>query len=59
MFCFASSAVMAQHTLEKLLMKVTLKHDGSAKVIERRQVQVSEQGTEGYITFNNMPDVYK
>ena len=55
MLCFASSAVMAQHTLEKLLMKVTLKHDGSARVIERRHVQVSEQGTEGYISFNNMP----
>ena len=57
MLCLASSVATAQHTLEKLLMKVTLKHDGSARVIERRQVQVGEQGTEGYITFNNMPDM--
>ena len=57
LLCFASSAAMAQTTLEKLLMKVTLGHDGSARVIERRQVQVGEQGTEGYITFNNMPDM--
>ena len=57
LLCLSSSAVLAQHTLEKLLMKVTLKHDGSARVIERRYVQVGEQGTEGYITFNNMPDM--
>lgn len=57
LFCIVSAAVTAQHTLESLQMKVTLKRDGSARVIERRQVQVSEQGTEGYITFNEMPDM--
>ena len=48
---------VAQHTLQRLDMQVVLRHDGSASVTEVRQVQVSESGTEGYITFNDMGDI--
>lgn len=55
--CLIASAVMAQHTLESIYVNVTLHQDGTASVIELRKVQVSDQGTEGYITFNDMDDV--
>ena len=48
---------VAQHTLQRLDMQVVLRHDGSASVTEVRQVQVSESGTEGFITFDNMGDM--
>lgn len=57
LLCVISSAVCGQHSLDKLLMKVTLKKDGSARIIERRDVQVGTEGTEGFITFNNMDNM--
>ncbi len=52
--CFVMPAALAQHTLERLDMRVVLGKDGSASVTEWRQVEVSDEGTEGFITFNNM-----
>lgn len=55
--CFVASAAMAQHTLEKLFIRVILCQDGSAQVLEMRKVAVTNEGTEGFITFNNMGDI--
>lgn len=52
-----SPLLLAQHTLQQLEMKVMLRHDGSADIQEWRHVEVSEKGTEGFITFNRMPDM--
>ena len=38
-------------------MLVHLNQDGSADVTERRIAQMSDQGTEGFITFNDMGDI--
>ena len=57
LWSLVAPVVLAQHTLQRLDMQVVLRHDGSASVTEVRQVQVSESGTEGFITFNNMGDM--
>ena len=57
LWSLVASVASAQHTLQRLDMQVVLHHDGSASVTEVRQVQVSESGTEGYITFNDMGDI--
>ena len=51
------SATMAQNTLEKLDLWVVLEPDGSGIVGEERHAIIGEQGTEGYIAFNNMEDM--
>ena len=48
---------MAQFTLERIFVHVLLRQDGSATVVETRQAQIGDQGTEGFITFNNMGDI--
>ena len=55
--CLVATAVMAQFTLERLFVHVQLHHDGSATVTETRQARIGDQGTEGYITFNDMGDI--
>ena len=55
--CLIASAAMAQFTLERLFMHVQLHRDGSATVTETRQAQIGDQGTEGFITFNDMGDI--
>ena len=57
LWSLVASVASAQHTLQRLDMQVVLHQDGSASVTEVRQVQVSESGTEGYITFNDMGDI--
>ena len=53
----ASLPLSAQHQLKEVTLLVTLQQDGSADVRERRIAQMSDQGTEGFITFNNMGDI--
>ena len=53
----ASLPLSAQHQLKEVTLLVTLQQDGSAYVRERRIAQMSDQGTEGFITFNNMGDI--
>ena len=55
--CLIASAAMAQFTLEQVFIQVQLHHDGSATVTETRQAQIGDEGTEGYITFNDMGDI--
>lgn len=43
--------------LHKLDIHVLLNDDGSANVTEIRQVTIGDEGTEGFITFNNMGDI--
>ena len=50
-------SAMAQHTIEDIAMRVTLRDDGSARVTEQRHCQMSSEGTEGFITFNDMGDI--
>lgn len=47
----------AQHQLDSVFVMVKLQDDGSAQVMERRDAHMSDQGTEGFITFNNMRDI--
>ena len=47
----------AQHQIDSVFILVNLMDDGSARVRERRDCQMSDQGTEGFITFNNMGDI--
>ena len=53
----AGLPAFAQHQIDSVFILVDLMDDGSARVRERRDCQMSEQGTEGYITFNNMGDI--
>ena len=57
LLCIVMPAAFAQHSIKRLDIKVTLMKDGSAKVVEKRKVKVTDEGTEGYITFNNMGDI--
>ncbi|MCR4920819.1 MAG: DUF2207 domain-containing protein [Bacteroidaceae bacterium] len=43
--------------MQRVDIQVVLCQDGSASVMEVRQVQVGDEGTEGFITFNNMGDI--
>lgn len=52
-----SVAAMAQHHLKEVFVYVVLQPDGSAEVTEMRWAEMGEQGTEGFITFNNMGDI--
>jgi len=52
-----SIPTFAQHQLDSVFMLVRLQDDGSARVTERRDAHMSDQGTEGFITFNNMGDI--
>ena len=54
---FASLPVCAQHQIDSVFILVHLQDNGDAKVMEKRVCQVSDQGTEGFITFNNMGDI--
>lgn len=47
----------AQHQLKEVNVLVRLNQDGSADVTERRIALMGDQGTEGFITFNNMGDI--
>ena len=47
----------AQHQIDSVFILVNLMDDGSARVRERRDCHMSDQGTEGFITFNNMGDI--
>ena len=49
--------VAAQHQIDSVFILVNLMDDGSARVRECRKCQMSEEGTEGFITFNNMGDI--
>ena len=53
----AGIPAFAQHQIDSVFILVDLMDDGSARVRERRDCQMSEQGTEGFITFNNMGDI--
>ena len=53
----AGLPAFAQHQIDSVFILVDLMDDGSARVRERRDCQMSEQGTEGFITFNNMGDI--
>ncbi|MBR6904851.1 MAG: DUF2207 domain-containing protein [Bacteroidales bacterium] len=55
--CLIASAAMAQFTLEQVFINVQLHRDGSATVTETRQAQIGNEGTEGYIAFNDMDDI--
>lgn len=57
LWCLVVHTALAQHTLQRLDMQVVLRQDGSASVKEVRQVRVSNEGTEGFITFKNMGDI--
>ena len=48
---------LAQHRLKEVDLIVRLNQDGSADVTERRRALMGDQGTEGFITFNNMGDI--
>ena len=52
-----SLPTFAQHQLDSVFILVRLQDDGSARVTERRDAHMSDQGTEGFITFNNMGDI--
>ena len=52
-----SLPAVAQHQLDSVFVLVRLQDDGSARVTERRDAHMSDQGTEGFITFNNMGDI--
>lgn len=54
---FVVLPVAAQHQLDSVFVLVKLQDDGSARVTERRDARMSDQGTEGFITFNNMGDI--
>ena len=54
---FVGLPAFAQHQIDSVFILVNLMDDGSARVRERRDCQMSEQGTEGFITFNNMGDI--
>ncbi len=47
----------AQHQIDSVFILVHLQDNGDAKVMEKRDCQMSEQGTEGFIPFNNMGDI--
>ena len=55
-FLFSFPA-FAQHQLDSVFVMVKLMDNGDAQVMERRDAHMSEQGTEGFITFNNMGDI--
>ena len=57
LLCVVMPTVFAQHSIRRLDIKVTLMKDGSAQVVEKRKVKVTNEGTEGFITFNNMGDM--
>lgn len=58
LFCAcAFLPAIAQHEIDSIFLLVRLQDDGSARVTERRDARMSEQGTEGFITFNNMGDI--
>lgn len=52
-----SLPTFAQHQLDSVFVMVKLMDNGDAQVMERRDAHMSEQGTEGFITFNNMGDI--
>lgn len=52
-----SLPTFAQHQLDSVFVIVKLMDNGDAQVMERRDAHMSEQGTEGFITFNNMGDI--
>ena len=56
-FSFSFLTSPAQHHLKEVVVLVHLNQDGSADVTERRIAQMSDQGTEGFITFNDMGDI--
>ena len=57
LLCCIAPAMQSQHILRRLDIQVVLRNDGSASVCEQRQVEVGPEGTEGYITFNDMGDI--
>ena len=48
---------VAQHQLDSVFVMVKLMDNGDAHVTERRDAHMGEEGTEGFITFNNMGDI--
>ena len=52
-----SLPTVAQHQLDSVFVLVKLMDNGDARVTERRDAHMGEQGTEGFITFNNMGDI--
>ena len=54
LFCLPA---VAQHQLDSVFILVRLQDNGDARVTEVRHAHMSEQGTEGFITFNNMGDI--
>ena len=57
LLCIFSLPAFAQHQLDSVFVLVKLMDNGDAQVMERRDAHMSEQGTEGFITFNNMGDI--
>ena len=57
LLCLFSLPSFAQHQLDSVFVLVKLMDNGDAQVMERRDAHMSEQGTEGFITFNNMGDI--
>ena len=54
LFCLPA---VAQHQLDSVFVLVRLQDNGDARVTEVRHAHMSDQGTEGFITFNNMGDI--
>ena len=54
LFCLPA---VAQHQLDSVFILVRLQDNGDARVTEVRHAHMSDQGTEGFITFNNMGDI--
>jgi len=54
---FAITAIWAQNTITDLKISVIIFDNGSVSVEEERHVQVTDDGTESYITFNDMGDI--
>ena len=56
LLCLVASAAMA-HIMDSLKIQVVLKKNGDARVTEYRYATMDNDGTEGFITFNNMGDI--
>ena len=55
-FFVMATTAFAQHRLNYMMMNVVLDTNGDAYVQELRQMDIGSQGTECYISFNNLPE---
>ena len=53
----ASVSILAQHSLDSLVMYVTLHRDGTADIQEQRYMYIGNDGTECYIKMTNLGDM--